>query len=146
MKYLSIILMCCLAIWGCKKSSSDDFNETPVIEFISVSPQQVTEFQDSLTFTISYKDGDGDLGENNSDAENLFLIDSRNGVQYAFRIRQLAPTCSSIAIQGNLQVVLEHTSIVGTGNTEQVSYDIYVVDRAGHQSNTVSSSTITVSR
>tara|TARA_R110002072_G_scaffold4424_7_gene31065 strand:+ start:2040 stop:2483 length:444 start_codon:yes stop_codon:yes gene_type:complete len=119
-------------------------SEVPEIVFESVVPNVVTEYQDSLYFTVSYRDGNGDLGENNTDNNNLFIQDSRNQVTYGFRIQQLAPDNSDIAIQGNLNVTLPNTAIINGGASESVSYSIWVVDRAGNESNRVSSSTVTV--
>ena len=119
-------------------------SDVPEISFESVVPNVVTAYQDSLYFTISYRDGDGDLGQNNTDDNNLFVQDSRNQVTYGFRIQQLAPDNATIAIQGNLNVTLPNTAIINGGASESVSYTIWVVDRAGNESNRVSSSTVTV--
>jgi hypothetical protein len=127
---------------ACDKTSS--ISEIPEISFESVVPNVVTEYQDSLYFSISYRDGDGDLGQNNTDNHNLFIQDSRNQVTYGFRIRQLAPTNATIAIQGTLHLTLANTAIVNGGNSESVNYTVWVVDRAGNESNRVSSSTVTV--
>jgi hypothetical protein len=121
-----------------------EISEVPEIAFESVVPNVVTEYQDSLYFTVSYRDGNGDLGQNNTDNNNLFIEDSRNQVTYGFRIQQLAPNNADIAIQGNLNVTLPNTAIINGGASESVSYSIWVVDRAGNESNRVSSSTVTV--
>lgn len=121
-----------------------EISEVPEISFESVAPSVVTEYQDSLVFTISYRDGDGDLGENNTDNDNVFVQDSRNQVTYGFRLQQLAPDNATIAIQGNMNVTLPNTAIVNGGTSESVSYTIWVVDRAGNESNKVTSSTVTV--
>lgn len=131
------------AISSCKKT--EEIGPVPVIEFVSVTPQTVHEYTDSLVFTIKYRDGDGDLGENDPDAENFFLADSRNNVIYKFRIPQLAPDNSSIIIEGNLNVVLANTAIID-GYPTSFTYSIYVKDRAGNQSNTVTTSSVTVTQ
>lgn len=122
----------------------DEISDVPEISFENVEPSVVTEYQDSLYFTISYRDGNGDLGQNNTDDNNLFIQDSRNQVAYGFRIQQLAPDNSDITIQGKLNVTLANTAIVNGGSSESVTYTIWVVDRAGNESNRVSSSTVTV--
>jgi hypothetical protein len=131
-----------LSIGACKPDAATD--PVPTIEFMSVEPSVVTEFQDSLTFRISYQDGDGDLGENDPSAENLYLKDSRNEVTYGFRIQQLAPTGSDISIQGELNVTLDHTSITDGSTSQTVTYEIWVVDRSGNQSNRVQTGPVTV--
>jgi len=135
-------LAVCLS--GCAKD--EPISVVPEIAFISTTPQSITAYEDSLTVTISYRDGDGDLGENNTDDHNLFMEDSRNGVVYGFRVRQLAPDDANITIQGNLNIAMPNVPIIGSGNTESFTYTIHVVDRAGNESNRVTTSGITVNR
>ena len=141
--FFIIALMLVFAASSCKKDDVE-ISDVPEIEFVSVNPSTVVEYQDSLTFTISYRDGDGDLGENGVGVENLFLTDSRNDVTYTFRIKQLAPDGADIAIQGNLNVVLQSAAILDGSASQTFTYEIYVVDRAGNQSNTVTTSSVTV--
>jgi hypothetical protein len=141
-KTLWIVLGMMGALSACTKLT--EISEVPEIAFQSVVPNVVTEYQDSLYFTVSYRDGNGDLGENNTDNNNLFIEDSRNQVTYGFRIQQLAPNNTDIAIKGNLKLTLPNTAIINGGASESVSYSIWVVDRAGNESNRVSSSTVTV--
>jgi hypothetical protein len=136
------LVIVALLLSQCKK---DDpiASETPDIELESVSSMNVLE-GDPLTFRIKYTDGDGDLGENNPDVHNLFLTDNRVNVTYQYRVKELAPEGSSIIIRGHLDVELNSTAITNGSNSQSVTYSIYVVDRAGHQSNTVSTSSITI--
>ena len=121
-------------------------SDTPSIAFVSLTPSAAKQYTDQVTLTISYKDGNGDLGENNPDVKNLFVTDSRNKVEYKYRISQLAPD-TTIAIQGNLNIQLNTVAILDTNNvSETLTYNIYVTDRAGNQSNTVTSSVLTVTK
>ena len=133
-------IACCLFIFGCSKDKPV-YSETPEITFVSVSSTNVNS-SDPLTFIISYQDGDGDLGENSPDAHNLYLTDNRIGTAYQYRISQLAPN-SSVIIKGQLSIILENAGLLGAA-PENVVYSVYVVDRAGHSSNTVTSPTVTV--
>ena len=131
---------------SCKKDTliTDD---APTIEFVSITPGSVVEYQDSITITISYKDANGDLGENDASVKNLFITDSRNNVTYQYRIKQLSPDNSDISIQGNLNVVLANTAIIDAADsTETFHYSIYVRDRADNDSNTVTTSNIEVEK
>ena len=129
---------------SCKKEDSTVLSAVPEIEMISVTPLQPKEYIDSIVFTIHYKDGDGDLGENGPDVKNLFLTDNRIGITHEYRIQQLAPSGTSIAIQGNLNVVLNNLVITDSSATQNANFSIYVKDRAGNKSNTVTTSTITI--
>ncbi|MGE0634900.1 MAG: hypothetical protein AB7P01_00560 [Bacteroidia bacterium] len=141
---LVLVFLVSVVLVACKKA--DETGPIPEIEFISVTPQNVQEYTDSLVFTIKYRDGDGDLGENTSGAENFFLADSRNNVIYKFRIPQLAPDNSNIIIEGNLNVTLANTAIIDGSSSQTFTYSIYVKDRAGNQSNTVVTSPVTVTQ
>lgn len=145
MKFKYIYFVFITLIISCKKDDSTISN-VPAIEFVSVSPGSVIEYQDKLTFTISYTDGDGDLGENDASVKNLFLTDSRNGVTYKYRISQLAPDGTTIAIKGKLSVELNNTGITDGSNSQTFTYSIYVVDRAGNQSNTITTTPVIVSK
>lgn len=138
-----ILMMVVATLASCSKGDEAP-GPVPSLTFVSVTPETVTQYTDSLTFTIAYEDGDGDLGSNNPDDKNLFLTDSRNGVVYEYRVKQLAPSNSAIAIKGNLTVVLDRVGLIGAGTAETATYSIQMADRAGNVSNTVQSSTVTI--
>jgi hypothetical protein len=132
-----------LAFEACKKEEVI-VSDVPEVSVVSVSPGTVKELTDSLVFVLHYKDGDGDLGENNPDALNLFVQDNRIGETEAFRIPQLAPTGADISIEGDLQVVLPNTGITDGSSSQTATFTLWVRDRAGHESNKVASPAVTV--
>jgi len=119
-------------------------SDTPIIDFISISPTTVQEYTDDIIITISYTDGDGDLGENNPDINNLFVEDNRNGIEYKFRIPELSPSGSTITIEGNFNIKINGSGITNSSTSQQVNYAIYVKDRAGNKSNIITTSSITI--
>jgi len=131
-------------ISSCKKDEAVVISAIPAIEFISITPSTVIEYQDKITITLSYKDGDGDLGENAPDVKNLFLTDTRNNVTYQYRIAQLAPAGQAIAIQGTLTIELKNTAITNGATSQPVSFSVFLKDRAGNASNIVSTTPINV--
>lgn len=137
------IILSVVHLYSCKKDEPV-YSTTPEIGVVSISPSTVKEFQDQVTIVISYQDGDGDLGENNPDVSNLFLTDNRIGVTYEYRIPQLSPDNSDLIIKGNLNVVLKNTGITNGASSQTVNYSLYVVDRAGNKSNTVTTSDVMV--
>ena len=141
MKQLTYI---CFAFFCIGCGNDETVSEIPYIEFVSVNPKQVQAFEDNLIFTIFYQDGDGDLGENNPDLHNLFLKDNRNDIVYEYRIEQLAPDDANITIQGEINIELSGTGITDDSQEQSTTFDIYIVDRAGNNSNTISSSNIIV--
>ena len=140
--FLFVFFLCC----SCKKDKIE-FDAIPSIEVTAITPGSVAEYTEAVTITIKYKDGDGDLGENTSGIKNCFVTDNRIGITSSFRIQQLAPDGASIPITGTCTLDIGGQGITDTPLTSQnVSFNIYIVDRAGHVSNTVSTPTIVIHR
>lgn len=144
MRKIHLFLILPLLALACKKTPTPTMSTTPDITFESVAPNSVKAFKDSLVFTIGYKDGDGDLGENNAAATNLFLTDKRINITYKYRLSQLAPTDAKVAIQGKVAITLKSTEITDNSSSQQATFEIYVTDRAGHKSNTVTTGAVTI--
>ena len=137
-----IYILIVTLLFSCKKN--DALSVVPTIEFKNISPSIAQEYIDNIIITISYSDEDGDLGENIPDIDNLFVEDSRNGIVYDYRIPQLAPNRDEIAIEGNFNITINGSGITNSSNSQQVNYAIYVKDRAGNKSNTITTSNITI--
>ena len=137
-----IYLFAIVLLFSCKKQESS----SPFLLFESISPDSVQEYTDDIIITISYSDVDGDLGENDPDIHNLFVEDNRNGIEYQFRIPHLAPNNNSIAIEGNFNITINGSGITDETSIQQVNYTIYVTDRAGNNSNTITTSNITIQK
>ena len=128
-------------LFSCKKEEA----MSPFLLFESISPSTAQEYRDDIIIAISYSDIDGDLGENDPDIHNLFVEDNRNGIVYQFRIPHLAPDNNSIAIEGDFNITINGSGITDTSlSSQQVKYNIYVTDRAGNNSNRITTSTITI--
>ncbi|MFZ7115606.1 MAG: hypothetical protein ACO1G9_09535 [Bacteroidota bacterium] len=140
---LILLLVVIMISSSCKKEEIE-FDPTPKIEFIGISPVVANEYTDSVTVTIKYNDGDGDLGENATGVKNCFVTDNRIGITYEYRVKQLAPDDASIPIEGNLNIQLGGQGITDNSTYQSVSYTIYLKDRAGHQSNSITTSSITI--
>lgn len=134
-----------LGVFSCKKDKIT-FDPVPQIEVLSISPSTASEYTDPVTLTLNYKDGDGDLGENTSGVSNCFVKDNRIGIVSSFRIQQLAPDGSSVPITGTLNINLGGQGITDSTSQQNVTFDVYVVDRAGNHSNTVTTGPVKVVR
>ncbi|MBT6650788.1 MAG: hypothetical protein HOB54_05420 [Flavobacteriales bacterium] len=139
-KFLYILIL--IVLFSCKKE--EEVSEIPIIDFVSIFPTTAQEYTDDIIITISYTDGDGDLGENNPDIYNLFVEDNRNNIIYHFRIPELSPSGSTITIEGNFNITINGTGITDSTASQKVNYDIYIKDRAGNTSNKVTTSSITI--
>tara|TARA_B110000008_G_scaffold258120_1_gene276827 strand:- start:6113 stop:6544 length:432 start_codon:yes stop_codon:yes gene_type:complete len=137
-----ICLLFVILLSSCKKEEA--ISEIPTIAFVSILPNTAQEYLDKIIITISYTDGDGNLGENNPDIKNLFVEDNRNGIEYQFRIPKLSPNGSTIVIEGNFNVTINGTGITNESSSQKVEYSIYVNDRAGNKSNIITTSEITI--
>jgi len=141
MKKLTYIFFACILL-SCEKEEA--ISDIPQIEFLTISPTTAKEYIDDIIITISYSDANGDLGENNPDVFNLFVTDKRNEIEYKFRIPELTPSGSDIAIEGNFNITINGTGITDESSSQKVDYSIYVKDRAGNKSNIITTSEITI--
>ena len=147
----SVVLLIVVLFWtACKKDEASDPNppisDVPAIEIVSLSSSSINQFDD-LTFTISYQDGNGDIGDENADAAVVFITDNRASITHEFHVPPLAPAGESIAIQGNLLVVLENVILLDQNNTsESATFTVRLQDRSGNSSNEVVSSSVTINQ
>jgi len=143
-----LLLTMLLILISCKKEEAKPvFDPIPHIAFLEMSPGSVKAYKDSVSFVISYEDGDGDLGENTAGSENLFLKDLRTGASYTFRIRRLVPGDEKAPIKGTLKFVLPFVILTDDSSTQQeVRFEIKLRDRAGNESNTVQTGMLQVNR
>ena len=157
------LLLTCLA--ACV--TEPDYPNEPVVEYIGVSKNQVNEF-DSLTLSFSFTDGDGDLGRDKSSSDtcnnqcsyigpnacinnpnfDCFLIDQRDSCYVILKLPDLEPTGDIKAVSGEIDVVVPPVFCkCGAGPcppTQDLIYEIIVVDFAGNRSNVILSEPITI--
>lgn len=137
-----------ITLFSCKEEEpvvNEPISPIPYIEIVSVSPTVVTEYQDSIVFTLFYQDGDGDLGFADPDSTSLFLVDTRIFTVEDFYVPLLAPEGSGITIQGELLVTLDRTILVDeASDSETTQFQVFIRDRSGNYSNIDLSPEITV--
>jgi hypothetical protein len=138
----------------------------PVIEFVSVSRDTIQP-SDSISFNISFTDGDGDIGSDEDVTVNpddslcrhftdsslcdqvsqsylsysLLALDNRsiNGIRCikTSRIPFIPAKGSSKAISGDITFVTPRISCIPGKTVDTLTYLILIRDRAGHCSNVV---------
>ena len=149
-----------LFLGGCG-NDSPLFNIVPEISFVSITPEVTPEgAEDGLKLVIHFQDGDGDLGQINSNDSlpNLYIRDTRSVVPdslgtFAYMIPNLSPETRKPSIQGTIEVTMTAPYLTRTfippyigPATEQVIFDIYLIDRAGNASNHILSKPLTVNQ
>jgi hypothetical protein len=122
------------------------FPETPAIRLVEISQDTILQFEETLILTLAYEDGDGDLGTSDPDVNTIYVQDSRLNVPDEYYLGPLAPEESTIPIQGQLNVQLSPTFLLGNGQQETTILSIYMIDRAGNRSNTVETDPILILR
>ena len=135
-----------LVIFGCTKEeeATEELAPEPRISFVSISPDTVVDFKNSIILTISYTDNNGDLGFENPDEYALWVKDSRLDSADFYHVPPLAPTNHNLVIKGKLEIVLNSIFILGNGQEERMTLSIKIKDRANHWSNIVHSAPIII--
>jgi hypothetical protein len=112
-----------------------DYSTIPEIEFDSISTTFARVQQDSITFFISFTDGDGDLGSETT--PNLFFLDSRTGYTDSLKVPNLTPDGNVKAITGVISYTRSSFSCIPGRDFDTLYYTIYMEDRARNKSNLV---------
>ncbi len=133
-RYSFLILLLILLVASCVKPP--DYPIEPRIEFVSMNQQSFDELdEDSLSVVIYFEDGDGDLGS--EDSVNMFWEDSRvPGYQVPFKIPFIEVQGNSKAISGTITTFYPISFCINDDDPiDTFYYKIFIVDRAGHESN-----------
>jgi hypothetical protein len=140
-------------IFTCKEDNK--ISDIPSIKFIGMSKNLMIQGdlnQDSVLISLEFEDGDGDLSSGSeSTKKDIFVIDKRTGLlSDQFKIPDI-PDSNGEAVSGSLTVRLFNTCCLFLNNIppcstpvqypkDSIIYEIYIVDRAGNESNRVLSS------
>ena len=137
-----------LLISGCteKEQINTTGNPIPLIKLLKVSSTQLKQFKDSLTITIEYTDGDGDIGETNPDMNDLEVRDQRLSKADYYFVKPLTPPNANIKVKGIIAVQIKNTFLLGTADSEITTFELRLKDRAGNWSNSVKTTVITITK
>lgn len=147
-----------LALSGCLRT--EEFPTEPVIVFKSFA-----HYGDSSSITISFTDGDGDIGLDQGDTlapynpaslwfHNFFVdiykkqsgawVEQELAIPYYYRVPNLTPAGQNKALEGDIAVALNQVffGLAETGDT--MRFEVRLADRALHMSNRVSSEAVIV--
>lgn len=156
MRFLGFCIF--ISIYSC--ITPPDYSNIPALEFRSISKssmQQGIFNEDSLELVLYFTDGDGDFGgDAQSNEQNIFVIDNRTQESFRQYKAPLVPIQgSNNGISGTISIKVYSTCCVfpeasGIFPCEQsvefpsndLSLDVYIKDRAGNASNTVTTSII----
>jgi hypothetical protein len=130
-----------------------EFPNEPVLTFEALNKAEIYQFTngplDSLQIHFSFTDGDGDLSQIDSDSIDVFLTDSRLGLQTPFRLPLIPPEGTGNGISGDIFINLINTTGVccifnnrlcaedPNYPVDTLSYSIQIKDRAGNFSNII---------
>ncbi len=137
----AILFFAILAFAACKKESPP---KEPTIELIDASPTSILEFQDSIVIRFSYKDNNGDIGDESPDDYSLEVKDARLPNPDLYHVQPLAPTGTELKIEGELKVLINTMFVLGNGNSETTTLTLKLKDREGNWSNEIITPVITV--
>jgi hypothetical protein len=149
LRFLPIILALVLSFYGCKKP--DEFPIIPSIEFKSIySTRNFLGYDQNVMVTISFTDGDGDIGyysresglndpifdDPSSQYYNNFIVKTfilQNGIwntidtPVSARLPYLTPEGPNKGLRGEIQREL---SVPVPLNNDTLRYEIFIYDRA----------------
>jgi hypothetical protein len=160
---LIVLLLLLAAVFGCIKK--EEYPVEPVISFGSYGVIPDVDGYDSIgVLTISYTDGDGDIGLNDYDTVEpykydyfLKFLEWRDGsfqeVQLAdtsftfnSRIPILTPEGKNKNIRGDISMFLEMYYAFMALKSDTIAFEVYIQDRALHKSNVLQTPAYIINR
>lgn len=133
--------------------NAPDFPNEPVLTFEGLSKNQIFQFTngplDSIQIHFSFTDGDGDLSLPDTDSIDIFLTDSRIGLQTPLSLPLIPEEGTGNGISGDIFINLINTTGVccifnnrlcaedEAFPIDTFSYAIQIRDRAGNMSNVI---------
>ena len=142
----SLLILAMILIWSCTKDDELPYSDTPEIELVGISHDTVVQYDEVLVLTITYKDGDGDIGFESPDKYAVFVRDTRLANFDGFYVGPVAPPGSSVPITGQISIEFPNLFIFGNGNSEKTQFEIKMIDRSGHESNLLMTDQIVILR
>jgi len=152
MKALKYTLFLSIAmIIACTKPP--DYSDTPEIAFISLSKTSMVaadDLSDNLTLTISFTDGDGDIGIDGG-TPSVYFKDLRDGSEFITFVAPVIPEQGvGNGISGEMYIKVSttcciHPIDISSGCQSDFSdfpvdsliYEVYIIDRSGNKSNVI---------
>jgi len=150
---VSSILILALLFIGCAKPP--DYPDEPVIEYLSISTNSITQSvadEDIILATISFTDGDGDLGNDNRET-TIFIRDLRDSTlnNSATILPKVPEPGANNGISGEITFRIFQSCCIWPPEFQQapctpstssflvdtIVYEVYIVDRAGNESNRI---------
>ncbi|MBN8702045.1 MAG: hypothetical protein J0M08_03210 [Bacteroidetes bacterium] len=138
--FIAVLFLC---IISCKKKDKELALE-PTIELESVEPTSVMEFRDSVIVTLSYKDNNGDLGDESADEKSVHVKDSRLLNADGYHLKPITPNNEELQTQGKIRIKLKNMFRLGNATQENATLSIKIKDRAGNWSNEIVTSSIAI--
>lgn len=132
--------------WAACTKEAPEQSAIPVIVYDSISPLELTQFEEKVHIYINYQDGDGDLGTQNPDSVSIIVKDSRLQIADGYHLKPLSPPGTNLFIAGQLDIVLKNLFVLGNAPYEDVFFEVYITDRKGHKSNMLKTQTVRVKR
>lgn len=146
-----------LLFYSCEKKKPDDYPIEPIL-YYQATTSKIINIGDSsafVRFELKFTDGDGDIGTDEAQAtNNIFLKDSRDTSEapytYTYPFPYIAPEMrpTSGGLEGGITLnlgsgyFLVKDSLNIALRSDTLQFHIFVVDDAGHVSNTITTDTI----
>jgi hypothetical protein len=142
--HFTIVLGFLSSFSSCKKEEEIAEAKAPVIGIISITPDTVKQFSDSVFIEIQYEDPNGDIGSADPDGQDIELKDSRLNTPDYYHVKPLAPAGYSIFIKGTLRIKLNTLFLLGNGQFETANFTIKLRDQSGKWSNEVTTDPVII--
>jgi hypothetical protein len=120
----------------CSCSKPPQFSNVPEITFKQFSKPLVMQGSNPFTFTLTFKDGDGDLGRSENDTIfDIFFTDSRTNFLFKEKMPLINSSTRKTPVTGEIVVTVPAIFCTGVNMFDTLNYTVFIKDRANNTSN-----------
>lgn len=149
-----VLILVAILCYACSDNKTNG-NNAPTLSLLSISKDTMNQGQgqnDSIIVFLKFEDIDGDIVGGFGQPNNIFIVDNRDGAIDPATFPELPDVGDSQ--KGDMTLLIKTTCCQNPNSVpcepdpvitfNQYSYDIYISDQAGNESNRVTTNDITL--
>lgn len=138
------LLFVLFIIFGFNSCKKDEPSHFPLIKFIDISPSKLVQYQTPIYIRFSYKDAQGDIGQDDPDTYSLEIRDSRLNAPDYYHIPPLSPPSKLLDISGELKIRINKLFLIGNSKQETTNFRVRIKDKEGNWSNEITTGSVVI--
>lgn len=158
MRYGKFLFLSLLGVflWGLQSCTRPpNYSPIPEVNFVSFSKDTIRQGAESVELAISFTDGDGDIGSDKAQQNNVMVIDTRRRDTTFYQVPVIPKQGVADGIAGEIYLTLSDVCCIRQLSPpilcapipqtfQEVTFEVLLRDEAGNWSNTSTSAPLRI--